>query len=78
MLRAGAGAPSCFSDEARAECIRCFKDPEVIRAGCEDDRAGAFVDRQLDEEDLKAGRKIAPAVLAIWATAAARTSAARS
>ena len=66
MLGTWAGAKSCFSDEALAEYIRCFKDPEVIRASCEDYRAGAFIDCQLDEEDLKAGRKIACPVLAIW------------
>ena len=66
MLGTWAGARSCFSDEALAEYIRCFKDPEVIHASCEDYRAGAFVDCQLDEEDLKAGRKIACPVLAIW------------
>jgi len=66
MLGTWAGTRSCFSDEALAEYIRCFKDPEVIHASCEDYRAGAFVDCQLDEEDLEAGRKIACPVLAIW------------
>ena len=66
MLGTWAGTKGCFSDEALAEYIRCFKDPEVIRASCEDYRAGAYVDCQMDEEDLKAGRKIACPVLAIW------------
>jgi haloacetate dehalogenase len=66
MLRAWAGTPTCFSDEALAEYIRCFKDPEVIHASCEDYRAGAYVDCQLDAADLEAGRKIACPVLAIW------------
>jgi haloacetate dehalogenase len=66
MLGTWAGTKSCFSDEALAEYVSCFKDPEVIHASCEDYRAGAYVDCQLDEEDLKAGRKIACPVLAIW------------
>src|SRR5215831_5874930 len=66
MLGTWAGTQSCFSDEALAEYVRCFKDPEVIHASCEDYRAGAFVDCQMDEADLRAGRKIACSVLAIW------------
>jgi haloacetate dehalogenase len=66
MLSTWAGTPGCFSDEAMAEYIRCFRDPEVIHASCEDYRAGAFVDCQLDEADLAAGRKIACPVLALW------------
>lgn len=66
MLGTWTGTRGGFSDEALAEYIRCFKDPEVIHASCEDYRAGAFVDCQLDEEDLKAGRKITCPVLAIW------------
>ena len=66
MLGTWTGTKGGFSDEALAEYIRCFKDPEVIHASCEDYRAGAYVDCQLDEEDLKAGRKITCPVLAIW------------
>jgi haloacetate dehalogenase len=66
MLGSWTGTPGHFSDEALAEYVRCFKDPDVIHASCEDYRAGAFVDCQLDEADLKAGRKIACPVLAIW------------
>jgi haloacetate dehalogenase len=66
MLRAWSGAPSPFDGEALGEYIRCFKDPEVIHATCEDYRAGALVDCQLDQADLEAGRKIACPVLAIW------------
>lgn len=66
MMSSWAGTPGYFSDEAMAEYIRCFSDPEVIHATCEDYRAGAFVDCQLDEADLTSGRKIACPVLAIW------------
>jgi haloacetate dehalogenase len=66
MLGTWSGTPGHFTDEALAEYIRCFKDPEVIHASCEDYRAGAFVDCQLDQADLEAGRKIGCPVLAIW------------
>ena len=66
MLSSWAGAPGCFSEEAFAEYLRSFRDPEVIRATCEDYRAGATVDYRLDEEDLKSGRKIGCPVLALW------------
>jgi haloacetate dehalogenase len=66
MLDAWAGTKGCFSEDALAEYVRCFKDPEVIHASCEDYRAGAFVDCQLDQADLESGRKITCPVLAIW------------
>ena len=66
LLASWAGTPDCFSDDALAEYVRCFRDPGVIHASCEDYRAGAFVDCQLDEADLKSGRKIACPVLALW------------
>ena len=40
-----------FTPEARAEYLRHFKNPEVIHAICEDYRAGATFDFQLDEAD---------------------------
>lgn len=43
-----------------------FRRPEVIAATCEDYRAGATVDRELDRIDREAGRKIACPVLVIW------------
>jgi haloacetate dehalogenase len=66
MMSSWAATPDYFSDEAMAEYIRCFSDPAVIHATCEDYRAGAFVDCQLDEADLASGKKITCPVLAIW------------
>jgi haloacetate dehalogenase len=62
-----AGDPKAIEPEARAEYKRCFRRPEVIHASCEDYRAGATVDQRLDEADLKAGRRIACPMLALWA-----------
>jgi haloacetate dehalogenase len=57
---------SFFDKEALAEYKRCFRNPETIHAICEDYRAGATIDLEHDEADLKAGRKIACPVLLLW------------
>jgi haloacetate dehalogenase len=61
-----AGHQAWFSDEAFAEYLRCFRDPRVIHATCEDYRAGATIDCELDEADAAAGRRIECPVLALW------------
>ena len=37
---------------------RQLRDPTVVEAICEDYRAGATIDRELDEADRAAGRRI--------------------
>jgi len=44
-----------------------FREPERIHAMCEDYRAGAAIDCQLDEEDRAKGHKIAAPLFFIWA-----------
>lgn len=44
--------------------LRCFSDPEMIHATCEDYRAGATIDLTHDEEDID--RKIACPVHVLW------------
>jgi haloacetate dehalogenase len=56
-----------FTPEASAEYRRCFLNPETVHAICEDYRAGATIDFELDEAD-RGRRKIACPVLAIWGT----------
>jgi haloacetate dehalogenase len=46
---------------------RQLRDPTVVEAICEDYRAGATVDRELDEADRDAGRRIEAPLLALWA-----------
>lgn len=46
-----------------------FKAPERVRSACEDYRAGATIDRLLDEGDLAAGRQISAPLLALWGAA---------
>jgi haloacetate dehalogenase len=45
-----------------------LRDPGAVQAMCEDYRAGATIDRELDEADQEAGRLIECPVLALWGT----------
>ena len=56
---------SC-APEAIEEYRRAFRDKAVIHAACEDYRAGATIDIELDRADREAGRRIACPVLALW------------
>ena len=47
------------------EYVRAFT-PEVIRASCDDYRAGAGIDVELDRADRDAGHRIACPTLALW------------
>jgi haloacetate dehalogenase len=64
-LRSWAGCPDAFDARALAEYRRAFRDPEVIRATCEDYRAGATVDVEDDAAD-HAHRRIGCPVLTLW------------
>ena len=56
-----------FAPEALADYRRAFHDPATIHAMCEDYRAGAGLDRELDRADKEAGRRIACPVQVLWA-----------
>ena len=43
--------------DAEAEFLRAFRNPATVHAMCEDYRAGASIDLEHDEADLKAGRR---------------------
>jgi len=60
------GTPGALTAEARKEYKHCFCTPEAIHASCEDFRAAAEIDLEMDEADEKAGRKIEAPVLALW------------
>ena len=53
-----------FAPEARAEYERCFSDPAVIHASCEDYRAAASLDLAHDEADLD--HRIQCPLLVLW------------
>lgn len=57
---------SFFDDEAVADYLRCFRDPETIRGICDDYRAGATIDCEHDRADMDAGSKIQCPVLVLW------------
>jgi haloacetate dehalogenase len=46
---------------------RQLREPAVVEAICEDYRAGATIDRQLDEGDRTAGTRIDVPLVALWA-----------
>jgi len=54
-----------FTEHAMAEYVRCFT-PATIHASCEDYRAAATVDLDHDRVDLRARRRLACPVLALW------------
>lgn len=60
----GGGALDYFDEEAMAEYVRCFSDPAMIHASCEDYRAGATIDLEHDGADLS--KKIACPAMALW------------
>jgi haloacetate dehalogenase len=60
------GTPGALTEEALAEYRRCFCRPEATHASCEDYRAAADIDLEMDEADEKAGRKIKAPLLVLW------------
>jgi haloacetate dehalogenase len=56
-----------FDPDAVADYARCLQDPGVVHAICEDYRAGATCDRQLDDVDRAAGRRITSPLHVLWA-----------
>lgn len=55
-----------FHPDALESYRRAFAQSDRIRAFCEDYRAGATVDRQLDDADLEAGRRIGAPLRFVW------------
>jgi haloacetate dehalogenase len=62
-----AAGPESMGEEAYADYRRAIRDPETVHAMMEDYRAGLGLDRRHDEEDRRAGRRIACPVLVLWA-----------
>ena len=62
----GPAGIDAFAPEAVEEYVRCFSDPDVIRASCEDYRAGASIDLEHDEVDAAAGRRVECPMLVLW------------
>lgn len=66
MLSNWSGSEGIFTPAAMAEYERCFRNPETIRATCEDYRAGATIDCELDATDREQGHRITCPMLALW------------
>jgi haloacetate dehalogenase len=64
--RHGGGLP--IDDAALAEYRRVFTDPRAVHATCEDYRAAAGPDLELDQEDYAAGLRVRQPLLALWGT----------
>lgn len=62
-----------MTPEAMAEYLRCFQNPTMIRATCEDYRAGLSVDLAHDRADREAGKRIHCPVLALWGAERAKS-----
>ncbi|WP_343233503.1 alpha/beta hydrolase [Streptomonospora sp. PA3] len=48
------------------EYLRCYRDPRMVHAVCEDYRAAAGIDLDHDREDGEAGRLLTQPLLALW------------
>jgi haloacetate dehalogenase len=53
-----------------------FRDPSRVHAMCEDYRAGAYADYEIDKADVEAGKKITIPMLALWGDAGIANAAA--
>jgi haloacetate dehalogenase len=74
LLESWAVEADAFDPAAVAEYHRCFEDPAVVRASCEDYRAGLSVDLTHDRASREAGERIGCPVLALWGDASGTVS----
>jgi haloacetate dehalogenase len=65
---AKAGTLDAFDPAALDAYRRFFSEPGRIHACCEDYRAGATIDRLLDDADFTAGRRIAAPLHFVWSS----------
>ena len=66
LLGSLARTQGAFDPEVFAEYLRCFANPETIRATCDEYRAGAGIDLVHDRADR--GRKATRPLLVLWGT----------
>ena len=72
MMGAAGRDPNIIEAQAFAEYLHCFKNPETIRATCDDYRAAAGIDLEHDRADKE--RRIAPPLLVLWGDKSAQGS----
>jgi haloacetate dehalogenase len=56
--------------EVGEEYRRIYQDPAAIHAMCEDYRASAFMDMEIDKKDIAAGKKIECPLNVLWGDSA--------
>ena len=61
--------PETFPPWLREAYVAALSDPAHVHAICEEYRAAAGIDRELDRADLEAGRRIGCPLLALWSDA---------
>jgi haloacetate dehalogenase len=72
MLGSWARDPGVFEPEIFAEYLRCFGNPQTIRATCDEYRAGATIDLEHDRADR--GRRLTMPTLVLWGQRSAQGS----
>lgn len=60
------GQRDAFHPQALEDYLQCFRNPETVRAICDDYRAAATIDCRHDDEDKRNARRIDCPVLALW------------
>ncbi|MFM1855827.1 MAG: hypothetical protein RLZ83_1136 [Pseudomonadota bacterium] len=62
----GSGGLAHLEPQAVAEYERCFERPEAIHAACEDYRAAAGIDLELDRASREAGQRVRCDIRVLW------------
>src|SRR3974377_1720623 len=60
---------SAIDPRALEHYLAAFRDPSRVHAMCEDYRAGAYADFDIDKADRDTGKKITIPMLALWGDA---------
>lgn len=63
------GTLEAIDSRALQHYLAPFRDPSRVHAMCEDYRAGAYADYEIDKADIEAGKKITIPMLALWGDA---------
>jgi haloacetate dehalogenase len=66
LIERWAGDVSLLGEPAIQAYVAQYRDPKKIHAQCEDYRAGASIDRTLDEADRSTGTKLDCPVMILW------------
>jgi haloacetate dehalogenase len=66
MLQSWLARHDAIEPEAFAAYEAAFTNPDTIRATCDDYRAGATIDVEIDRETLETGKKITCPMLVLW------------